>query len=161
MCWTSNMNCLKENNENDMPENRIWSDFYYRPKPSQIGQNGLAAAADACLAGTIYVHIFSYCFLRKFGFDTYLHISTLLNSVSFCFLLLQQLWAVIGKKWKRYFVPFDLCINSEQMFERTIRRRWVACTNANLRSCRGTGMSKDLVVPKLLRHEILPLSKNP
>ena len=24
--------------------------FYYRPKPSQIGQNGLAAAADARLA---------------------------------------------------------------------------------------------------------------
>ena len=75
----------------------------------------------------------------------YVDISPLLNSVSLCFLLLQQLWAVIGKKWKRYFVPFDLCINSEQMFERTIRRRWVACTNANLRSCRGIGMSQVLV----------------
>ena len=26
-------------------------DFYYRPKPSQIGQNGWAAAADASHAG--------------------------------------------------------------------------------------------------------------
>ena len=100
-----------------------------------------------------------FCVLGKFGFDTYLDISTVLNSVSLCSILLQQLCTLIGKKWKRCFVPFDLCINSEQMFERTIRRRWVACTNANLRSCRGTGMSKILVGPKLHWHDILPLSK--
>ena len=38
---------FKENNENDMAAHGICFDFYYRPKPSQIGQNGSAAAADA------------------------------------------------------------------------------------------------------------------
>jgi hypothetical protein len=41
---------LKENNENDMAAHGICFDFYYRPKPSQIRQNDLALAADACLA---------------------------------------------------------------------------------------------------------------
>ena len=44
----------KENNENDMAVHGICFDFYYRPKPSQIGQNSSAAAADACLA--VYIH---------------------------------------------------------------------------------------------------------
>ena len=39
----------KENNENDMAAHGICFDFHYRPKPSQIGQNSLAAAADTCL----------------------------------------------------------------------------------------------------------------
>jgi len=34
-----------------MAAHGICFDFYYRPKPSQTGQNGLAAAADARLAG--------------------------------------------------------------------------------------------------------------
>jgi hypothetical protein len=42
---------FKGKNENDMASHGICFDFYYRPKPSQIGQNGLAAAADTCLAG--------------------------------------------------------------------------------------------------------------
>ena len=33
-----------------MAANVICFDFYYRPKPSQIWQNGSAAAADASLA---------------------------------------------------------------------------------------------------------------
>ena len=33
-----------------MAAHGICFDFYYQPKSSQIGQNGLAAAADACLA---------------------------------------------------------------------------------------------------------------
>ena len=41
---------FQENNENDMAAHGICFDFYYRPKPSQIGQNGSAAAADAPLA---------------------------------------------------------------------------------------------------------------
>ena len=35
-----------------MAANGICFDFYYRPKPSQTGQNGSAAAADARLPGT-------------------------------------------------------------------------------------------------------------
>ena len=31
---------------------RVCFDFYYRPKPSQIGQMGSAAAANARLAGS-------------------------------------------------------------------------------------------------------------
>ena len=34
-----------------MAAHGICFDFCYLPKPSQIGQNGLAAAADARLAG--------------------------------------------------------------------------------------------------------------
>ena len=34
-----------------MAAHGICFDFYYRPKPSQIGQNDSAAAADARLAG--------------------------------------------------------------------------------------------------------------
>ena len=42
---------VKENNENDMAAHGICFDFYYRPKLSQHGQNGSAAAAvDAHLA---------------------------------------------------------------------------------------------------------------
>ena len=37
-----------------MAAHGICFDFYYRPKPSQIGQNGAAAAADARLAVPIY-----------------------------------------------------------------------------------------------------------
>ena len=37
-------------NENDIAVHGICFDFYYWPKPSQIGQNGSAAAADARLA---------------------------------------------------------------------------------------------------------------
>ena len=44
------MSSFKENNENDMAAHGICFDFYYWPKPSQIGQNGSAAAADAHLA---------------------------------------------------------------------------------------------------------------
>ena len=33
-----------------MAAHEICFDFYYQPKPSQIGQNGSAAAADARLA---------------------------------------------------------------------------------------------------------------
>ena len=33
-----------------MAEHGICYDFYYRPKPSQTGQKGSAAAADACFA---------------------------------------------------------------------------------------------------------------
>ena len=33
-----------------MAAHGICFDFYYRPKPSKIGQNGTAAAADASLA---------------------------------------------------------------------------------------------------------------
>ena len=40
----------KENNENDMAAHGICFDFYYQPKPSQFGQNGLAATSDARLA---------------------------------------------------------------------------------------------------------------
>ena len=40
---------FKESNENDMAAHGICFDFYYQPKPSQIGQNSLAAAADARL----------------------------------------------------------------------------------------------------------------
>ena len=40
---------FKENNENDMAAHGIRFDFYYGPKPSKIGQNGSAAAADARL----------------------------------------------------------------------------------------------------------------
>ena len=42
---------FKENNENDMAARGICFYFYYRPKLSQIGQKGLAGAADARLAG--------------------------------------------------------------------------------------------------------------
>ena len=42
---------FKENNENDMAAHGISFGFYYRPKPSQFGQNSSAAAADAPLAG--------------------------------------------------------------------------------------------------------------
>ena len=41
---------FKENNENGMGAHGICFDFYYRPKPSQIGKNSSAAAADAHLA---------------------------------------------------------------------------------------------------------------
>ena len=41
---------FKENNVNDMVAHGICFDFYYRLKPSQIGENGSAAAADAPLA---------------------------------------------------------------------------------------------------------------
>jgi len=37
-----------------MAAHEIFFDFYYRPKPSQIGQNGSAAAADIRLAGQKY-----------------------------------------------------------------------------------------------------------
>ena len=37
-------------NENDMAAHVICFDFQYRLKPSPIGQNSLAAAADTCLA---------------------------------------------------------------------------------------------------------------
>ena len=37
-------------NENDIAVHGICFDFYYWPKPSQIGQNGSAAASDARLA---------------------------------------------------------------------------------------------------------------
>ena len=44
---------FKENIENDIAVHGICFDFYYPPcKLSQIGQNGSAAAADACLADT-------------------------------------------------------------------------------------------------------------
>ena len=43
---------FKENNENDMAAHGICFDFYYQPKLSQIGENGLAAAASAHLAGS-------------------------------------------------------------------------------------------------------------
>ena len=45
---------FKENNETDMAAHGICFDFHYRPKPSQIGQNGSAAAADARLADSLY-----------------------------------------------------------------------------------------------------------
>ena len=45
---------FKENNENDMAAHGICFDFYYWPKPSQIGHNGSAAAADARLAAKIH-----------------------------------------------------------------------------------------------------------
>ena len=35
----------------DMAEHGICFDLYYQPKPSQIGQNSLAAAADTRLTG--------------------------------------------------------------------------------------------------------------
>jgi hypothetical protein len=48
---TSIFHIFKENNEIDMAANGISFDLYYWPKPSQIGQKGLAAAADAPLNG--------------------------------------------------------------------------------------------------------------
>ena len=45
------MSSFKENNKTDRVAHGICFDFYYWPKPSQTGQNGLAAAADAPLAG--------------------------------------------------------------------------------------------------------------
>ena len=43
-----------------MAAHGICFDFYYRPKPSQIRQNGSAAAADARLAG--FMKIIGYSF---------------------------------------------------------------------------------------------------
>ena len=40
---TSIFHLKKETNENDMAAHGICLDFYYQPKPSQIGQNGSAA----------------------------------------------------------------------------------------------------------------------
>ena len=37
-----------------MTTHGICFDFHYRPKPSQIGKNGSAAAADAHLAGPLF-----------------------------------------------------------------------------------------------------------
>jgi hypothetical protein len=44
-----------------MAAHGICFDFYYQPKSSQIGQNGLAAAADARLAGFEHYYINSNC----------------------------------------------------------------------------------------------------
>ena len=47
-----------------MAAHGICFDFYYRPKPSQIGQNGLAAAADARLAEVdIFTQEYNYAYM--------------------------------------------------------------------------------------------------
>ena len=46
------MSSFKENNETDMAAHGICFDFYYRPKQSQLGQNGSVAAVDTPFPAT-------------------------------------------------------------------------------------------------------------